>query len=63
MDAVTYLQAVQQQQHFIVLTINLFLVPQLEVNAGVGYGLTRASNGVFLKAILGWDFDMGRLLQ
>jgi hypothetical protein len=63
MGAVTYLPAVQQQQHFIVPTINLFLVPQLEVNAGVGYGLTRASNGIFLKAILGWDFDVGRLLQ
>lgn len=61
--AVTYLPAVQQQQHFLVPTINLYIVPQLEVNAGVGYGLTRASDGVFLKMILGWDFDVGRLLQ
>jgi hypothetical protein len=63
MGAVTYLPSVQDQQHFLVPTINLFLVPQLEVNAGVGWGLTRASNGVFLKAILGWDFEVGRLLR
>lgn len=63
MGAVTYLPSVQEQQHFLVPTINLFLVPQLEVNVGVGYGLTRASNGVFLKAILGWDFEVGRLLR
>jgi hypothetical protein len=62
MGAVTYLPSVQEQQHFLVPTINLFLLPQLEVNAGVGWGLTRASNGVFLKAIFGWDFEVGRLL-
>jgi hypothetical protein len=61
MGAIEYLPSVQDQQHFLVPTINLFLVPQLEVNAGVGFGLTRASNGVFLKAILGWDFEVGRV--
>ncbi len=63
MGAVAYLPQVQQQQHFLVPTINLFVVPQMEVNAGVGFGLTHASNGVFLKAILGWDFAVGRLLR
>jgi hypothetical protein len=63
MGAVQYLPAVQKQQHFLVPAVNLFIVPQLEVNAGVGWGLTRASNGVFLKAIIGWDFDIGRLLR
>jgi hypothetical protein len=63
MGAIQYLPEVQKQQHFLVPAVNLFIVPQLEVNAGVGWGLTRASNGVFLKAIIGWDFDIGRLLR
>ncbi len=56
------LPAVQNQQHFVVPTLNFFLLPQMELNAGIGWGLTRASNGVFLKAILGWDFEVGRLM-
>ncbi len=63
MGPLAHLPKVQEQQHFVVPTLNFFLVPQLEVNAGVGFGLTRASNGVFLKAILGWDFEVGRLLR
>jgi hypothetical protein len=63
MGALEHLPSVQQQQHFLVPTINLFIVPQMEVNAGAGFGLTSASNGVFLKAILGWDFVVGRLLR
>jgi len=63
MGAVEYLPPVQAQQHFVVPALNLFLLPQMEVNAGSGFGLTRASNGVFLKAILGWDFEIGRLLR
>jgi hypothetical protein len=47
---------VQQQQHFIVPALNLDLEPRLEINLGVGIGLTRASNGVFLKSIFGWTF-------
>jgi hypothetical protein len=31
-------------------------MPKLELNLGVGFGLTRASNGVFLKSIVGWSF-------
>ena len=54
---------IKDQQHFVVPTLNFFLLPQLELNTGIGFGLTRASNGVFLKAIVGWDFDVGRLLQ
>jgi hypothetical protein len=47
---------VQEQQHFIVPAVNLDLDPRLEINLGVGFGLTRASNGVFLKSIFGWTF-------
>jgi hypothetical protein len=63
MGAVSHLPAVQEQQHFLVPTLNLFILPQMELNAGIGYGLTHASNGIFLKAIFGWDFEVGRLLQ
>jgi hypothetical protein len=47
---------VQRQQHFIVPAANLDLIPQLELNLGVGIGLTEASNGAFLKSIVGWTF-------
>ena len=63
MGAVTELPSVQRQQQFLVPTLNVFVLPQMELNAGVGWGLTRASNGIFLKAIFGWDFDVGRLLR
>jgi hypothetical protein len=63
MGAIADLPPAQEQQHFLVPTINLFVIPQMELNAGVGWGLTRASNGVFLKAIFGWDFDVGRVLR
>lgn len=56
MGALEHLPGVQYQQHFIVPALNLELNPRLEVNLGVGVGLTRASNGVFLKSILGWTF-------
>jgi hypothetical protein len=63
MGALTHLPAVEKQQHFLVPTLNFFVVPQMELNAGIGLGLTHASNGVFLKAIFGWDFEVGRLLR
>lgn len=44
------------QQHFLVPTLNVELLPQLELNVGVGIGVTRASNGTFLKSIIGWTF-------
>jgi hypothetical protein len=50
------LPSVQRQQHFIVPTVNLDLDPRLELNLGVGIGLTEASNGVFVKSIVGWTF-------
>jgi hypothetical protein len=56
MGALDHLPAVQSQQHFIVPTLNLPLTTRLELNLGVGIGLTRASNGTFLKSIVGWQF-------
>jgi hypothetical protein len=42
-------------------TINLNLHPQLEINIGVGIGTTKASNGTFLKSIIGFATSSGRL--
>ena len=56
MGPIQPLEKVQQQQHFIVPALNFDFIPQLELNLGVGIGVTRASNGLFLKSIIGWTF-------
>jgi hypothetical protein len=56
MGPIQPLEKAQEQQHFIVPTLNFHFLPQLELNLGVGFGVTRASNGVFLKSIVGWTF-------
>lgn len=56
MGALEKLPSVQKQQHFLVPALDFHLYPKLELNLGVGLGLTRASNGVFLKSIVGWTF-------
>jgi hypothetical protein len=56
MGALEQLPSVQKQQHFIVPALNFHLLPRLELNLGVGIGLTRESNGLFLKSIVGWSF-------
>jgi hypothetical protein len=56
MGPVAAMPSVDKQQHFVVPALNFLLLPQLELNLGVGIGLTRASNGLFLKSIVGWTF-------
>jgi hypothetical protein len=56
MGALKALPSVQSQQHFIVPTVNLHIIENLELNLGIGVGLTRTSNGTFLKSIVGWTF-------
>lgn len=56
MGSIRELPKVQDQQHFIVPTLNFDFIPQLELNIGVGIGMTRASNGTFVKTIIGWTF-------
>jgi hypothetical protein len=56
MGPIQPLEKVQEQQHFIVPALNFYFIPQLELNLGVGLGVTRASDGVFLKSIVGWTF-------
>jgi hypothetical protein len=56
MGALEHLPGVEHQQHFIVPALDLDLNPRLELNFGVGLGLTHASNGTFIKSIVGWQF-------
>jgi hypothetical protein len=56
MGPLSDLPGVQRQQHFIVPAVNFDFLPQLELNFGVGVGLTRTSNGLFIKSIVGWTF-------
>jgi hypothetical protein len=56
MGPVQPLEKIQEQQHFIVPALSFYFIPQLELNLGVGLGVTRASDGVFLKSIVGWTF-------
>ena len=54
--ALRALPRVESQQHFLVPAMNLRLIENLELNLGVGIGVTRAANGTFLKSIVGWTF-------
>ena len=45
----------QQQQVFEV--VDLLSVDRLEVNFGIGEGLTAASEGIVVKAIVGYVFE------
>ena len=56
MGPIQPLPSLQDQQHFIVPALNFYLLPKLELNLGVGVGLTNASEGVFVKSIVGWTF-------
>jgi len=45
-----------EQQHQIFPTIDLNLSPNWEFNFGVGFGLTKSTDGLILKLILGYRF-------
>ena len=47
----------RQQQHQIVPAINLNLSPDWEFNFGVGVGMTRTTDHLLVKMILGYRFD------
>jgi hypothetical protein len=48
---------VRLQEHYIFETADLVGLDRVEVNAGVGEGLTPASAGIIVKVILGYTFD------
>ncbi|MGH8013899.1 MAG: hypothetical protein ACREQ4_15535 [Candidatus Binataceae bacterium] len=47
---------INQQQQFIVPAVNLYTLEPLEFNFGVGFGVTRAWRGNFVKGTIGWSF-------
>lgn len=46
----------EEQQHQIFPAIDLNLSPRLEFNFGVGFGLTKATDDLMVKLILGYQF-------
>jgi hypothetical protein len=46
-----------QQAHYLFEVVNLLAVPRLELNLGVGEGLTHASNPFVIKLIAGFAFE------
>jgi hypothetical protein len=53
------LSPARDQQHYLYEVANLLAVRGLELNVGVGQGLTSASNALVFKMIVGYTFDRG----
>ena len=49
------------QEHYLFEAVDLLSIPHFELNAGVGEGLTEASNGLLLKLILGYSWEAAQL--
>jgi hypothetical protein len=47
----------RQEAHYIYETFELVEVPNFELNIGIGEGLTPASAGIVMKAIVGYTFE------
>lgn len=54
---VTDFDAVQNQQHQFFPTVDLNLTPQWEINFGLGVGMTRSTDHLIAKLILGYRFN------
>jgi hypothetical protein len=54
-----------EEEHYLYEVFNLLAVTRLELNAGVGEGLTAGSNRLIFKMILGytWEKDEERVPQ
>jgi hypothetical protein len=52
---------VREQQQYLFEAVDLLSIAHVEVNAGVGEGLSHESNALVLKAILGYSWDSARL--
>jgi hypothetical protein len=49
-------EPLRSQAHYLYEVVNLLAVPDLELNVGLGEGLTPASNGFVIKTIVGYSF-------
>jgi hypothetical protein len=47
----------REQEHLLFEVLDVISLPRIELSAGVGEGLTAASAGLVLKAVLGYSFD------
>ncbi len=47
-----------EEMHYLYEAVDLLAFPNFELNAGVGEGLTEASNPVVVKVILGYSWDL-----
>ncbi len=54
---VTGVDPVAQQQHQIFPAVDLNIAPQWEINFGLGVGVTRSTDHLIAKMILGYRFD------
>jgi hypothetical protein len=50
--------ALRDQRHYVYEVIDVLAIDRFELNAGVGEGLTPASNGVVFKIIVGYGWDL-----
>jgi hypothetical protein len=55
---VTGFDPVYQQQHQFFPAVDLNLAPQWEINFGLGVGVTRSTDHLIAKMILGYRFDL-----
>ena len=54
---VAHLRGRHEQVHYLYEVVDLLAVDHLELNVGVGEGLTEASNGLVFKLIVGYTLD------
>jgi hypothetical protein len=47
----------RDQEHYIFEVVDLLHIDDVELNVGIGEGLTPASAGIVIKAIVGYEFD------
>jgi hypothetical protein len=54
---VTAIPSLRDQEHYLYEVVDLVSVERFELNVGLGEGLTPASEGLIVKAIVGYSFD------
>jgi hypothetical protein len=59
LGSVTGFDAFRNQEHALFQTLDILDFEPLELNLGIGEGLTRGSNDLVVKVIFGWSFGGG----